>query len=197
MGKISKISSAITMFLMANMAFAGTTFSTSGPYVNINLKQNQNNYWKISSADGVTSIQHPRCTGYGVLSPGNCYRSEALHDATVQDTYSALTATLVRNNAICIGGEQCGRDNFIQLNYPQSYVQKISIFAHDGISDVTKAHLQVFVNGVLIGEKDVLRDGSWLEFPVNRYVSSIYLKSVRDTGASTGDETAIQNITSY
>ncbi len=189
---------ATTIFLLiAGSVSAGTTFTTTGPYVNLNFMYNQYNYWKISSSDGVTSIQHPYCTGYGILSPGNCHRSENLHDATVEDTLSALTAVFTRDSAICIGGEQCGRANFIQINYPQSYVQKISIFARDDIGSVTKAHLQVFVNGVLIGEKDVLRAGSWLEFPVNSYVSTIYLKSIRDTGASTGDETAIEKISSY
>lgn len=99
----------------------------------------------------------------------------------------------------CIGGANCGVNTSITIQYDQKvYLQKVSVYAHDFIGEKSKAHLQVWADGVLIGEQDVLRSGSELNFTVNTYVSNnITLKSVKEDHSPTGDETAVIRITTY
>jgi hypothetical protein len=101
-------------------------------------------------------------------------------------------------NLICIGGEICGKESTVSvIYYSTTYVAKMRVLADDNVGSKTKAHLQLYADGQLIGEQDVSRHGSWLEFNVGRRVNSLMLKSVHESHAPNGDETEIAHIVTF
>ena len=84
------------------------------------------------------------------------------------------------------------------MTYPAgTYLQKVTIYAHDNVGNKTDALLQLYIDGALIGELDVKKAGSNLEFPVNRYVQIMQLKSINLNRGPGGDETVVTSIQSY
>jgi hypothetical protein len=71
------------------------------------------------------------------------------------------------------------------------------VMAHDNVGSHWKAHLQLWADGWLIGELDVLKNQSELNFNVGRYVNKLELKSVNQDHLSGGDETVVLRITTY
>jgi hypothetical protein len=91
---------------------------------------------------------------------------------------------------LCIGGALCGgAANTIIVSTPRTQINYVNVTANDNVGDKHKARLQVYVDGVLVGDQDVLQGGSVLYFPVHRGGATITLMS---TGpGSGGDETYV------
>jgi hypothetical protein len=101
---------------------------------------------------------------------------------------------------ICFGGELCGKNDQVTVLYMSSssnFLTNVNVRAHDHVGDKFKAHLQLWADGVLIGEKDVSKNGSWLNFQLDRNVFRLEFRSVHERGAAGGDETVITWIQTY
>lgn len=102
------------------------------------------------------------------------------------------------NPYACIGGEICGKNSLVSVEYySTTYVSALRVLAHDDVGQKSKAHLQLWADGQLIGEQDVLRAGSWLSFPVGRRVNNLMLISVNENHAPNGDETVVEYLLTY
>ena len=101
-------------------------------------------------------------------------------------------------NGICVGGDICGKNDALTVQYPAgSWVNGVSVGAHDKVGGQTKAHLQIYINGNYAGEQDVKSDGSTLAFPVHTFVNTIKFMSVNQDHKPGGDETQILQLQSY
>ncbi|WP_331346524.1 hypothetical protein [Cellvibrio sp. UBA7661] len=101
-------------------------------------------------------------------------------------------------SGLCIGGEICGKNDSLKIIYqPNRYISTVAVGAHDKVGDKFKAHLIVIADGVVVGEQDVLKDGSTLSFSVNRNVSVLEFKSVHENHEPKGDETVIMDVVTY
>jgi hypothetical protein len=71
--------------------------------------------------------------------------------------YTAPSIPWVVDVNQCIGGQICGgTNNQIYVSVPSGNIGFVEIRAHDNIGQTHKAHLEVYVDGSLVGNKDVL-----------------------------------------
>lgn len=193
---MKKLVCFFALLFCSSIAFSGTQLVVGGPSLDVNFSRVNGNQWGLANSYGVNSIYHPACTSY-YYALGHCHPTTNLTDFTRSDIKSALQQANV-GQAICIGGGFCGESNTLIVSYlANTWVSTLKVYAHDRIGSSTKAHLQLWVNGSFISEKDVLKDGGWIDFSVNNYTNQIELRSVQEAHNAGGDELAISRLVSY
>jgi hypothetical protein len=109
--------------------------------------------------------------------------------------YSVLSLPWSANMNVCIGGQICGKSDTVTLDLPpSSYISYVHVYAHDNVGSNHGAHLNLYLDGVKMGELDVKSSGSTLVFPLYTVGSRIVFLSTQADGSSAGDETVIQQI---
>jgi hypothetical protein len=117
----------------------------------------------------------------------NAPSSPYQHDFTQGDPRTGL----------CIGGGQCGKYNYLYVQYPSVWISTVLVTAHDAVGSKTNAKLELWVDGRFHSSVDVKAAGSTLTFNTFTYVRQLQFRSVHKDGSSGGDETMILQVQSF
>jgi hypothetical protein len=140
---------------------------------------------------------------FTLVAPTNANATTPLRPANAGTTATVHAASVPWDSGpvnICFGGAQCGGENTVLVvDFSQTYIRQISVYAHDNVGNSTNAVLQAYAYNpatgqfVFLGEQDVKKAGSWLTYPVNRTTTAILFRS-RHIHNPGGDETVVQRI---
>jgi hypothetical protein len=113
--------------------------------------------------------------------------------------YTTSSLPFYASPNICMGGQLCGLSDNITVDFSQFlYIDSVQVYAHDNIGDKHGAHLVLYINGIKVGEQDVLAAGGWIYFNHSQYDTRwsgnhVVLRSVQASGDSGGDETFVRD----
>ncbi|MBD1373937.1 hypothetical protein IC620_16455 [Hazenella sp. IB182357] len=99
---------------------------------------------------------------------------------------------------ICIGGGRCGIYKYYQADLGATrYIDKVIVYAHDGVGSQSKAKLKVEVDGEYVDDLPVYNDGSFIRFDIGRAGRYVRFYSIHEDGDANGDETVIKTVDIY
>lgn len=92
------------------------------------------------------------------------------------------------NMNICFGGAICGMNDNIAVDLPtDSWVGYVQVQANDNVGDKHGARLYLYIDGVKVGDEDVLAAGGSIIFPLGTHASQLVFRT-------NGDEVVMQQI---